>query len=82
MANGTFEAGSWFDAGWWIGLTLISAAAWQAPPSETDTPQEGPSVEYALTALGHELVPAIAAIAEVGYKLKTAASQPSLQAAE
>ena len=41
VANGTFEAGSWFDAGWWIGLTLISAAAWQAPPSESDTPQEG-----------------------------------------
>jgi DNA-binding HxlR family transcriptional regulator len=29
-----------------------------------------PSVEYALTALGRELVPAIEAIARVGYKLK------------
>jgi DNA-binding HxlR family transcriptional regulator len=29
-----------------------------------------PSVEYALTALGRELVPAIAAIVEVGHKLK------------
>lgn len=29
-----------------------------------------PSVEYALTDLGRELVPAIEAIAHVGYKLK------------
>jgi DNA-binding HxlR family transcriptional regulator len=29
-----------------------------------------PSVEYSLTALGRELVPAIEAIARVGYKLK------------
>lgn len=29
-----------------------------------------PSVEYALTELGRELVPAIEAIAHVGYKLK------------
>jgi DNA-binding HxlR family transcriptional regulator len=45
-------------------------------------PTSPPSVEYALTALGRELVPAIAAIAEVGYKLKSAASQQTLQAAE
>jgi DNA-binding HxlR family transcriptional regulator len=29
-----------------------------------------PSVEYSLTPLGHELVPAIEAIARVGFKLK------------
>jgi len=29
-----------------------------------------PSVEYSLTSLGQELVPAIEAIAQVGYKLK------------
>jgi diguanylate cyclase (GGDEF)-like protein len=28
-ANGTYTPGSWFDAGWWVGLLLISAAAWQ-----------------------------------------------------
>lgn len=33
-----------------------------------------PSVEYALTELGRELVPAIASIARVGYKLKQARS--------
>jgi diguanylate cyclase (GGDEF)-like protein len=32
-AQGVYEAGGWFDAGWWAGLTLIAAAAWQAPPS-------------------------------------------------
>lgn len=31
-----------------------------------------PSVEYALTALGLELVPALGAIVEVGHKLKLA----------
>lgn len=32
-----------------------------------------PSAEYALTELGHELVPAIQAIVRVGHKLKEAA---------
>lgn len=34
-------------------------------------PSSPPSVEYELTELGRELVPAIAAIVEVGRKLKT-----------
>lgn len=34
-------------------------------------PTTPPSVEYALTDLGRELVPAITAIVEVGRKLKT-----------
>ena len=33
-------------------------------------PSSPPSVEYALTKLGHELIPAINAIVEVGLKLK------------
>ncbi len=37
-----------------------------------------PSVEYELTALGRELVPAIAAIASVGLKLKQANNLPML----
>jgi two-component system cell cycle response regulator len=28
-ANGTYAPGGWFDAGWWLGLLLIGAAAWQ-----------------------------------------------------
>lgn len=36
-------------------------------------PSSPPSVEYELTELGRELVPAIAAIVEVGRKLKTSA---------
>ena len=28
-ANGTYVPGSWFDIGWWLGLLLIGAAAWQ-----------------------------------------------------
>lgn len=38
-------------------------------------PTSPPSVEYALTDLGRELVPAIEAIARVGYKLKHARSR-------
>ena len=32
-AEGVYEAGGWFDAGWWAGLTLIAAAAWQPVPA-------------------------------------------------
>jgi DNA-binding HxlR family transcriptional regulator len=38
-------------------------------------PTTPPSVEYALTELGRELVPAIAAIVRVGLKLKTTAKR-------
>jgi two-component system, cell cycle response regulator len=30
-AQGVYESGGWFDAGWWAGLALIAAAAWQRP---------------------------------------------------
>ena len=46
--------------------------------ARTIQPTTPPSVEYALTPLGHELVPALNAIVEVGHKLKAAdANQPS-----
>ncbi len=38
--------------------------------SRTVVDTSPPSVEYALTPLGYELIPAIEAIARVGYKLK------------
>ena len=28
-ANGTYSSGAWFEIGWWLGLLLIGAAAWQ-----------------------------------------------------
>jgi DNA-binding HxlR family transcriptional regulator len=37
-----------------------------------------PSVEYALTALGHEFTPVIQAIAEVGQRLKSRAAARAL----
>jgi two-component system, cell cycle response regulator len=40
VANETYTSESWFDAGWWIGLTLICAAAWQ-PVSPDKAPREG-----------------------------------------
>lgn len=44
----------------------------------TVQPTMPPSVEYCLTPLGQELVPALSAIVEVGHKLK--AVRPSLSA--
>ena len=32
-AEGVYEAGGWFDAGWWGGLLAIAIAAWQQPPA-------------------------------------------------
>jgi two-component system cell cycle response regulator len=32
-AQGVYESGGWFDAGWWAGLAMIAAAAWQRPPT-------------------------------------------------
>jgi len=39
--------------------------------SRTVQPTTPPSVEYALTLLGSELIPALNAIVEVGHRLKT-----------
>lgn len=39
-------------------------------------PTSPPSVEYSLTALGKELLPAIEAIVEVGHKLKRRSEAP------
>lgn len=41
-------------------------------------PTTPPSVEYALTPLGEELVPALNAIVEVGHKLKSIATSSSV----
>ncbi len=32
-SQGVYVSGGWFDAGWWLGLTLIAAAAWQPAPA-------------------------------------------------
>ena len=32
VADGTYESGGWFDAGWWVGLLMVAVAAWQSPP--------------------------------------------------
>ena len=37
-AQGTYESGGWFDAGWWAGLTLIAMAAWQPRPPAPSGP--------------------------------------------
>jgi two-component system, cell cycle response regulator len=39
-AQGVYEAGGWFDAGWWGGLALIAAAAWQPAPNRERRPSE------------------------------------------
>ena len=40
------------------------------PVHKSVKPTSPPTVDYALTDLGEDLIPAIAAIAEVGHKLK------------
>ena len=40
VANGVYESSSWFDAGWWIGLTLVAVAAWQ-PADGAEAREEG-----------------------------------------
>ena len=40
-AEGVYESGGWFDAGWWAGLALIAAAAWQPVPERTRRPVRG-----------------------------------------
>lgn len=49
--------------------------------SRTVMPTSPPSVEYALTPLGEELMPAIAAIAKVGQKLKSRDGNAEAEAA-
>jgi DNA-binding HxlR family transcriptional regulator len=44
----------------------------------TVQPTSPPSVEYSLTPLGQDLVPALNAIVEVGHKLKVSARMPAL----
>jgi two-component system cell cycle response regulator len=39
-AEGTYESGGWFDAGWWAGLLLIAFAAWQADPPHDRRPAD------------------------------------------
>ena len=36
--QGVYESGGWYDAGWWVGLTLIATAAWQRPPPRLSEP--------------------------------------------
>lgn len=43
--------------------------------TRTVQPTTPPSVDYALTSLGQELVPALEAIVQVGHKLKQRAAQ-------
>src|SRR4051794_36738035 len=39
-AEGVYEAGGWFDAGWWTGLVLIALAAWTRPPARRRRPPD------------------------------------------
>jgi diguanylate cyclase (GGDEF)-like protein len=54
-AEGSFTSGGWIDTGWWIGLFLIAAAAWQKPPARIRTP-EGESLRLIAVPLGFGLI--------------------------
>src|SRR5262245_45979144 len=36
--QGVYESGGWFDVGWWAGMTMIAAAAWQPPAARVSDP--------------------------------------------
>jgi two-component system cell cycle response regulator len=54
-AEGVYESGGWFDAGWWAGLLLIAAAAWQPAPAPSDRPSDE-SLRAVAVPLGFGLV--------------------------
>jgi len=54
-AEGTFTSGGPIDTGWWAGLFLIAAAAWQRPPARVRTPA-GESLRLIAVPLGFGLV--------------------------
>src|SRR4029079_1184171 len=39
-ADGVYESGGWFDAGWWAGLVLIAGAAWSESPIASRRPAD------------------------------------------
>ena len=54
-AEGVYESGGWFDAGWWAGLVLIAAAAWSEPPSASRRPADE-SLRVIAVPLGFGLI--------------------------
>jgi two-component system cell cycle response regulator len=54
-AEGVYESGGWFDAGWWVGLLLMAGAAWQEPPAVSRTPPDE-SLRAVAVPLGFGLV--------------------------
>jgi len=54
-AEATFASGGPIDTGWWAGLFLIAAAAWQKPPARVRAPQ-GDSLRLIAVPLGFGLV--------------------------
>ncbi|MGH2970130.1 MAG: HD domain-containing phosphohydrolase [Solirubrobacteraceae bacterium] len=53
--DGTFVSGGPIDTGWWAGLFLIAAAAWQRAPERVRRPQ-GESLRLVAVPLGFGLV--------------------------
>ena len=53
-AEGSFVSGGPIDTGWWIGLVLIAAAAWQRPPDRVRR-QAGESLRLIAVPLGFGL---------------------------
>jgi two-component system, cell cycle response regulator len=54
-AEGTFTSGGPVDTGWWAGLFLVAAAAWQKPPARVRAPQ-GESLRLIAVPLGFGLI--------------------------
>jgi two-component system, cell cycle response regulator len=54
-ADGVYESGGWFDAGWWAGLLLIAGAAWSESPRESRRPADE-SVRAIAVPIGFGLI--------------------------
>ncbi len=55
-AEGTYESGGWFDFGWWLGLFLITVAAWQPRPAPAAPPvRRQPAADHRAARLGRDL---------------------------
>jgi two-component system cell cycle response regulator len=77
-ADGTFTSGGPIDTGWWAGLFLVAAAAWQAPPDRLRAPKAtslrliGVPLGFGLTSLGVLVSASLGSLNTLAIALATA----------
>jgi two-component system, cell cycle response regulator len=77
-ADGTFTSGGAIDTGWWAGLFLVAAAAWQRPPERRRAPDAtslrliGVPLGFGMTGLGILIYASIADLNPLAITLAAA----------